>query len=173
MLNCIWWGLRSQKVCCWGGGWGGGVMDTEMSQHRRLTLEKKILLPLLQGLEPETFWSRVWHSNHWAIRLPNAARGSATNITHSLYTSPPELYHIKIGSSKSLFSVSLIVRGKVTGWRLQTTTFEETEEPKQGIKLTPSAYQPSTLPLGQSGSCMKNGTGYQLQTLCFRVYFLD
>ena len=37
------------------------------SQHRKLTLEKKILLLLLQGLEPATFHSWVWCSNHWAI----------------------------------------------------------------------------------------------------------
>ena len=30
------------------------------------TLEKKILLPLLQGFEPATFQSRVRCSNHWA-----------------------------------------------------------------------------------------------------------
>ena len=39
-----------------GGGGGGGVgTDAEMSQHRKLTLEKKIHVPLLPGLEPETF----------------------------------------------------------------------------------------------------------------------
>ena len=32
------------------------------SQHRKLTLEKKILPPLLQGFEPATFRSRVRHS---------------------------------------------------------------------------------------------------------------
>ena len=37
------------------------------SQHRKLTLEKKILPPLQQGFEPTTFQSRVWCSNHWAI----------------------------------------------------------------------------------------------------------
>ena len=37
------------------------------SQHRKFTLEKKILTPLLRGLEPETFRSRVRHSDHWAI----------------------------------------------------------------------------------------------------------
>ena len=31
------------------------------SQHRKLTPQKKILLPLLWGLEPETFWSWVQH----------------------------------------------------------------------------------------------------------------
>ena len=40
------------------------------SQHRKLTLEKKILLLLLQGFEPATFQSWVHHSNHWAIPTP-------------------------------------------------------------------------------------------------------
>ena len=39
------------------------------SQHRKLTLEKKILPPFLQGFEPTTFQSQV-HSNHWAIPAP-------------------------------------------------------------------------------------------------------
>ena len=37
------------------------------SQHRKSTLEKKILPPLQQGFEPATFQSRVRRSNHWAI----------------------------------------------------------------------------------------------------------
>ena len=37
------------------------------SQHRELTLEKKILPLLLQGFKPMTFQSQVWCSNHWAI----------------------------------------------------------------------------------------------------------
>ena len=40
------------------------------SQHRKLTLEKKILPPLQQGFEPATFQSRVRRSNHWAIPAP-------------------------------------------------------------------------------------------------------
>ena len=36
------------------------------SQHRNLTKEKKILSLLLPGFEPRTFWTCVWHSNHWA-----------------------------------------------------------------------------------------------------------
>ena len=40
------------------------------SQHRKLTLEKKILPPLLQGFEHATFQSRVRRSNHWYIPLP-------------------------------------------------------------------------------------------------------
>ena len=48
-------------------GWNG---YRNKSQHRKLTLEKKILPPLQQGFEPATFWSRVQRSNHWAIPTP-------------------------------------------------------------------------------------------------------
>ena len=54
-------------------GWNG---YWNKSQHTKLTLEKKILLPLLQRFEPVIFESRVWRSNHWAIPAPqnNAIR---------------------------------------------------------------------------------------------------
>ena len=45
----------------------GEKMDTKISQHRELTLEKKILPPLLQGFEPATFQSRVRRTNHWVM----------------------------------------------------------------------------------------------------------
>ena len=48
-------------------GWNG---YRNKSQHRKLTLEKKILLPLQQGFEPETLRSRLWCSNHWVIPAP-------------------------------------------------------------------------------------------------------
>ena len=48
-------------------GWNGYC---NKSQHKKLTLEKKTLLPLLQEFKPATFQSRVQHSNHWAIPLP-------------------------------------------------------------------------------------------------------
>ena len=54
-------------------GWNG---YRNKSQHRKLTLEKKILLPLLQGFEPATFRSRVWRSNHWAIPASLTAHSS-------------------------------------------------------------------------------------------------
>ena len=47
-------------------GWNG---YRNKSQHRKSTLEKKILMPLLQGFEPATFRSRVRRSNHSAIPL--------------------------------------------------------------------------------------------------------
>ena len=48
-------------------GWNG---YRNKSKHRKLTLEKKILLLHLQGFEPATFQSRVQHYNHWAIPAP-------------------------------------------------------------------------------------------------------
>ena len=48
-------------------GWNG---YRNKSQHRKSTLENKILPPLLRGFEPTTFQSRVRRSNHWAIPAP-------------------------------------------------------------------------------------------------------
>ena len=45
-------------------GWNG---YRNKSQHRKSTLEKKILPPFQQGFEPATFQSQVRRSNHWAI----------------------------------------------------------------------------------------------------------
>ena len=50
-------------------GWNG---YRNKSQHRKSTLEKKILPPFQQGFEPATFQSRVRCSNHWAIPAPRA-----------------------------------------------------------------------------------------------------
>ena len=46
-------------------GWNG---YRNKSQHRKLALEN--LPPLLPGLEPGTFRSRVRRSNHWALPAP-------------------------------------------------------------------------------------------------------
>ena len=48
-------------------GWNG---YRNKSQHRKSTLEKKILPPFQQGFEPATFRSRVRRCNHWAIPAP-------------------------------------------------------------------------------------------------------
>ena len=50
------------------------------SQHTKLTLEKKILPPLLQGFKLATFWSRVRHSLKQAIPAPRGLTVS-TEIT--------------------------------------------------------------------------------------------
>ena len=53
-------------------GWNG---YRNKSQHRKLTLEKKILPPLQQGVNPATFRSRVRRSNHRAIPAPRSIHG--------------------------------------------------------------------------------------------------
>ena len=50
-------------------GWNG---YRNKSQHRKSTLEKKILPPFQQGFEPATFQSRIRRSNHWAIPAPTS-----------------------------------------------------------------------------------------------------
>ena len=49
-------------------GWNG---YRNKSQHRKSTLEKKILPPFQQGFEPATFQTRVRRSNHWVIPAPS------------------------------------------------------------------------------------------------------
>ena len=41
--------------------------NSKISQHRKLTVEKKILQPLLLGLKSVTFQPWVWCSTHWTI----------------------------------------------------------------------------------------------------------
>ena len=59
-------------------GWNG---YQNRSQHRKLTLEKKILPLPPQGFEPTTFQSRVRHSNHWAIPGTQCRYTYSTHIT--------------------------------------------------------------------------------------------
>ena len=46
-------------------GWNG---YRNKSQHRKSTLEKKILPPFQQGFEPATFQSRIRRSNHQSVQ---------------------------------------------------------------------------------------------------------
>ena len=55
-----------------------GVEQTpNKSQHTKLTLKKKILLPLLPGFELATFQSQVWRSTNmlsWLLKLMTHSR---------------------------------------------------------------------------------------------------
>ena len=46
------------------------------SQHRKLTLQKKSLLPPLLTLEPATLGSQVQHSDRWAMPAPQNYTGT-------------------------------------------------------------------------------------------------
>ena len=71
-------------------------MDSEISQHRKPTLEKKII-PLL--LKPMTFRSQAWHPNHWDIPTPSIlspSPGSSMTISVAL------TLHLSLSLSLSL-----------------------------------------------------------------------
>ena len=75
-------------------GWNG---YRNKSQHRKSTLEKKILPPFQQGFEPATFQSRVRCSNHWAIPPP-----PPPPRTYSCLPSPylpPRLHNVQVAAS--------------------------------------------------------------------------
>ena len=65
-------------------GWNGYQNKTQ-SQHRKLTLEKKILPSLLWGFEPTTFQSRVQRSNHWAIPASAPRLSVEANVSKLSY----------------------------------------------------------------------------------------
>ena len=102
-------------------GWNG---YRNKSQHRKSTLEKKILPPFQQGFEPATFQSRVRCSNHWAIPAP---------LTHQ-YSTDPDI-------SNSLFEKH--------GWETdrQRSTRDTTETAKWASRVTEWRNGHSTLPV--------------------------
>ena len=66
-------------------GWNG---YRNKSQHRKSTLEKKILPPFQQGFEPATFQSRVRCSNHWAIPAPFKSTGTVPALEQPPWNCP-------------------------------------------------------------------------------------
>ena len=66
-------------------GWNG---YRNKSQHRKSTLENKILPPFQQGFEPATFQSRVRCSNHWAIPAPPSGKAFSPFLTGRMFVRP-------------------------------------------------------------------------------------
>ena len=91
-------------------GWNG---YRNKSQHRKSTLEKKILPPFQQGFEPATFQSRVRRSNHWAIPAP-LLFGLCMYIY--IYTA-----HVAIGLAVLVMHVTLLM----TGWRHGSINYDD------------------------------------------------
>ena len=85
-------------------GWNG---YRNKSQHRKSTLEKKILPPFQQGFEPATFQSRVRCSNHWAIPAPLVVQCSFKYSPPPPPPPPPFRYHHTPPSAPSYRSVWL------------------------------------------------------------------
>ena len=88
-------------------GWNG---YRNKSQHRKSTLEKKILPPFQQGFEPATFQSRVRCSNHWAIPAPKFHTAPEFwSYSHSMNSLVKGMAYLGIAESvkhKSGFSLS-------------------------------------------------------------------
>ena len=66
--------------------------------------------------------------------------------------SPPEWLCIQVGSCVSHFNVSLTVRAKSQDSVHKPPFFLKRKESRSGSNRGPSAYQPSALPLGHTGS---------------------
>ena len=84
-------------------GWNG---YRNKNQHRKLTLEKNILPPLLQGFEPATFQSRVRRSNRWAIPLPEIVPAK-TDQSERLCS---EAIYLKTATQFTITSLQLQIR---------------------------------------------------------------
>ena len=88
-------------------GWNG---YRNRSQHRKSTLEKKILPPFQQGFEPATFQSRVRRSNHWAIPTPR------TCIQYTRLHIWGESYHGQLGSLLRFCDCFLVLIDSLVCW---------------------------------------------------------
>ena len=88
-------------------GWNG---YRNKSQHRKSTLEKKILPPFQQGFEPATFQSRVRCSNHWAIPAPTTQmkQGVSFIAANKVYTGTNK-NHNRLNRDGTLFFLSASV----------------------------------------------------------------
>ena len=87
-------------------GWNG---YRNKSQHRKSTLEKKILPPFQQGFEPATFQSRVRCSNHWAIPAPKFGIGLSLSLICQPTSEDIKQHYLPISSSLSLRSLMVFV----------------------------------------------------------------
>ena len=74
------WQNDQDFLCATAVTWGWKGYQSK-SQHRKLTPEKKILPPLLQGFKPTTFQLQVWHSNHWVIPAPLMSEKATSSQT--------------------------------------------------------------------------------------------
>ena len=85
-------------------------MGTEMSQHEKLTLEKKIPAPILPGLEPETFRSGVRRSITEllpGLEPENFRSGVRRSITELLPGLEPETF--RSGVRRSITELSALI----------------------------------------------------------------
>ena len=110
------WGLLHATVVT--RGWSG---YQNMSQHRKLTLEKKILPPLLQGFEPATFQSQDQCSNHWAMPAPQLWHQQCCGTPLSqLQEKTQKMAWLKASTGLLRLSVRCTGSGKQFWYQIQT-----------------------------------------------------
>ena len=118
------------------------------SQHTKLTLEKKILPPLLPGFKLATFQSGVWRSNQQAIPPPLTRTQNPTAMCPGITTELFILHHYpdfhdegftgSTGSKTWTFSIHLLAYIALTPKTLplnlkRTCFFLNTSESMSGI----------------------------------------
>ena len=117
-------------------GWNG---YRNKSQHRKSTLEKKILPPFQQGFEPATFQSRVWCSNHWAIPAPMNPLGPLMSFIYNIF---PIIQSVNM-STFPWYLMWLLFHNKVgTGtegsWQFKSSHVFNTALQKWALVLVPT-----------------------------------
>ena len=125
------------------------------SQHRKLTLEKKILPPLQQGFEPTTFRSWVRRSNHWAIPAP---RGYCYQVSNRCCPFGLTIYYLLNSHAHSLFWVDQENEISGTGV-VEVKSVLLPRSHRYVVTLTPSLSQPVKFP------------GSKMQGCACRLYF--
>ena len=102
-------------------GWNG---YRNKSQHRKSTLEKKILPPFQQGFEPATFQSRVWRSNHWAIPVGLESTTSLSWVTFLNHrATPPPHITIMVDWSLNISYLCTVLPRQLAAWSGIGTSF--------------------------------------------------
>ena len=101
-------------------GWNG---YRNKSQHRKSTMEKKILPPFQQGFEP-AFQSRVRCSNHWAIPDSMYERTFLSLYMPSVNQQKPAVMHYNIKQNQCL-QIDVDTFGKETCWYFPNGNVQE------------------------------------------------
>ena len=137
-------------------GWNG---YRNKSQHRKSTLEKIILPPLLHWFEPAAFQSRIWRSNHWAIpdHQITCWRIAGLSLSGKLFFRVYNFPHILLRRNKAfldLTRLNLYHASSPGMWdgNVRVSEMSDTEkEKKESFRVTKNkaSYQPYPSPVTQ------------------------
>ena len=100
--------LLCATVVTW--GWNG---YRNKSQHRKSTLEKKILLPLLQGFKPATFQSGALTTELCPVSLTESPQDSQTQVISKCTFQNTSHIYINVLSSQSAKPIPTQTKNKI------------------------------------------------------------